>query len=187
MTRWRREWGSLASAFRFEYSAEERNALFFVLYLNCKNLLSPFWNQKHSPIWEGMFYIFNTNLNVLSRCANMYNSHFFHLYLNSCSLQLKAVVMWGENPLPPLLLVAFFLGGGGGVIIVYRLHRDDHPMMRFFAANPWWLTVQDCALTFRWCLLIQLARGSHCGNPRRPVLAALYSGYLYATGMQSHL
>ncbi|XP_073328911.1 uncharacterized protein [Pagrus major] len=33
----------------------------------------------------------------------------------------------------------------------------------------------------------RLARGSRCGNPSRPVLAVPHSGYLYATGMQSHL
>lgn len=39
-------------------------------------------------------FTFNTNLNVLSRCANMHNSDFFHLvlYLNNCNLQL-AVLM----------------------------------------------------------------------------------------------
>lgn len=50
-------------------------------------------------------------------------------------------------------------------------YGDDVLTIRFSAVNLRWLTVQDCALTFRWCWVIPLAPGSHCGNPSRPVLA----------------
>lgn len=48
----------------------------------------------------------------------------------------------------------------------------------FSGVNLRWLTVQDCALTFKWCRLIPLVPGNRCGFSSRPVLAVPRSGSL---------
>lgn len=58
-------------------------------------------------------------------------------------------------------------------------YGDDVPMIRSSAVNLHWLTVQDCASTFRWRRLILLATGSRWDNPGRPAPAVPRSGSLH--------